>query len=80
MPYVCKHLFEDTEHIFFWRALQNWMVEKRVVADSFTPTLQDVMYRITKECLLNNIILLAKLFIHADILNLFPCLLCLKMI
>ncbi len=46
-----------------------------MVADRFTPTLQDVMYGITKECLLNNIILLAKFFTHADILNLFSCLL-----
>ncbi len=40
-----------------------------MVADSFTLTLQDVMYGITKECsvlydLINNIILLAKFFIH----------------
>ncbi len=45
------------------------MVEKRVIADSFTLTLQDVMYGITKECsvlfdLINNIILLSKFFIH----------------
>ncbi len=45
------------------------MVEKRVVADCFTLTLQDVMYGIIKVCsvfydLINNIILLAKFFIH----------------
>ncbi len=44
------------------------MIEKRVIADRFTRTLQDIMYRITKECSvfydLINIILLAKLFIH----------------
>ncbi len=44
------------------------MIEKRVIADRFTRTLQDVMYRITKECSvfydLINIILLAKFFIH----------------
>ncbi len=45
------------------------MIEKRVIADRFTRTLQDVMYRITKECsvfydLINNITLLAKFFIH----------------
>ncbi len=44
------------------------MIEKSVVADRFTRTLQDVMYRITKECSafydLINIILLAKFFIH----------------
>ncbi len=37
------------------------MIEKRVIADRFTRTLQDIMYRITKECsvfydLTNNII------------------------
>ncbi len=44
------------------------MIEKRVIADRFTRTLQDVMYRITKECSvfyeLINIILLDKFFIH----------------
>ncbi len=44
------------------------MIEKRVVADRFTRTLQDIMYRITKECSvfydLINIILLDKFFIH----------------
>ncbi len=44
------------------------MIEKRVITDRFTRTLQDVMYRITKECSvfydLINIILLAKFFIH----------------
>ncbi len=44
------------------------MIEKHVVADRFTRTLQNVMYRITKECSvfydLINIILLAKFFIH----------------
>ncbi len=60
------------------------MIEKRVIADRFTRTLQDVMYRITKECsvfydLINIITLLAKLCIHKCIyLNLLPCLLCLK--
>ncbi len=43
------------------------MIEKRVVADRFTRTLQDIMYRITKECSafydLTNIILLDKFFI-----------------
>ncbi len=45
------------------------MIEKRVIADRFTRTLQDVIYRITKECsvfydLINIITLLAKLCIH----------------
>ncbi len=44
------------------------MIEKRVVADRFTRTLQDVMYRITNECSvfydLINIILLDKFFTH----------------
>ncbi len=44
------------------------MIEKRVVADRFTRTLRDIMYRITKQCSvfydLINIILLAKFFIH----------------
>ncbi len=44
------------------------MIEKCVVADRFTRTLQDVMYRITKEFSVFydfiNIILLAKFFIH----------------
>lgn len=74
--YLCKYLAEDTEHIFFtcslsqsfWKALRDWMVEKGVVADGFTLTLQDVMYGITKECSvlydLINIVLLAKYFIH----------------
>ncbi len=53
----------------FWRALQDWKVDKRVVSDSFTLTLQDVMYGITKEYsvlydLINNIILLEQFFIH----------------
>ncbi len=58
------------------------MVEKRVIADSFTLTLQDVMYRITKECsvlfeLINNI-LLSKCFIHKFRYFKSPPLLCLK--
>ncbi len=59
------------------------MIEKRVVADRFTRTLQDIMYRITKECSvfydLINIILLAKFFIHKCLyFKSPPCLLCLK--
>lgn len=51
--HFCSYLSEDSTFIYFfflchlssslWRTLQDWLIEKDMVADGFTFTLQNIM-------------------------------------
>lgn len=73
----CESQSEDTDHIFFlcnfsklfWISLQDWLIEKEVVADNFVFSLHHILFGVPQDCcvnsfLLNNIVILAKYFIH----------------